>query len=93
MPEYDYAKEPNRCWLANIINSLIDKIFQEYIVLMMKNQHRDAKESNIVIQAQPQFMSIFRKSEAVSKIKGKLRFAMRPPKPQKLLKKRNILRR
>ena len=27
LPEYDYAKEPNCCWLANVINSLIGKNF------------------------------------------------------------------
>ena len=38
LPEYDYVKEPNRSWLANLVNSLIGKKFQDHIALMIKAQ-------------------------------------------------------
>ena len=41
------------------------------------------KNQNVAIQAQPQFVSIFRKSEAVSKTKRKSYFVLKPPKPPK----------
>ena len=58
---------------------------------MLKREHKEAKNQNVAIQAQPQFVSIFRKSEAVLTIKGNDIF-MRPLSLQILLKGRNILR-
>ena len=43
--------------------------FQEYIALMMKSKHREAKNQNVTIQAKPQFVSIFRKLVTVSTTK------------------------
>ena len=84
LPEYDYAKEPNRCWLANLINSLIGKKFQDHIALMVKNQRQEKlKNQNLAIQAQPNFIDILKKSAAVSTTKGKSHFVMRPPQPVK----------
>ena len=31
LPRYDYRKEPNRLWLCNLVNSLIQNEFQQFI--------------------------------------------------------------
>ena len=86
LPDYDYEKEPNRSWLANVVNSLIGKKFQDHIALIVKKQQKEKlKNQNLAIQALPQFVNIFKKSDAVSTTKRKSHFVMRPPKPPKTL--------
>ena len=59
---------------------------------MMKDQYREMlKNQNVAIQEQPQFVSIFRKSEAVSTTKGKSHFVMRKLSHRIILKEWNIL--
>ena len=44
--DYDYAKELNRSWLANVLNNLIETEFQNFIAEKFKlNKKRNLKTS------------------------------------------------
>ena len=81
LPDYEYSKEPNREWLWNLINSLITKEFQVFIKERVERRKIDLIESqNMGIWAKPEFINVFKKSQAVSTMKGKSHFLVRMPK-------------
>ena len=81
LPEYDYSKEPNRSWLCNIVNTIIEEEFQNFIQIMIEERRKTLIESqNLGITAKHEFINIFRKSNAVSTVKGKSHFLARVPK-------------
>ena len=84
LPDYDYFKEPNREWLWNIVNTLVPQDFQSFIKEKIEIRKNDIiKSQNLGIQAKPEFISIFRKSQAVSSMKGRSHFLARMPKISK----------
>ena len=40
LPSYDYDKFPNRDWLCNVINTIANKKFSEYIMSAMDNREK-----------------------------------------------------
>ena len=84
LPDYDYFKEPNREWLWNIVNTLVPQDLQSFIKEKIEIRKNDIiKSQNLGIQAKPEFISIFRKSQAVSSMKGRSHFLARMPKISK----------
>ena len=90
LPDYKYDKEPNREWLWNVINSLIPKEFQEFILLnITKRKQEIIRSQNLNVLVKPEFMNIFKNSQSISTQKGKTHFLTRPPtltKSQLMLK-------
>ena len=81
LPEYDYSKEPCRPRLFNIVNSIIEKDFQNFIQIMIEERRKALIEyQNLRITAKLEFINIFRKSNAVSAVKEKSQFLARVPK-------------
>ena len=84
IPEYDYPKELNREWLCNVVNTLIQKEFQTFIHKMTENRRKALIDSkNLGITVRPEFMKIFKQSQAVSTLPGNSHFLTRFPKPAK----------
>ena len=78
LPDYDYAKEPNRSWLANILNYLIRTGFQNFISEKVKAQEKvKLKNQYLAILELPQFVCILNKLEVVSTSKWKSYYVMR----------------
>ena len=78
LPEYEYDKEPSREWLCNVIHTLLDKQFTDFII--EKQRLREKKvitNKNLGIEAKPEFIKIFRESNSVSTSKGKTYFLAR----------------
>ena len=70
LPEFDYSKEPKWEWLWNLINSLIPQDFQIFIHERIEARKQDLIESkNLAVHAKPEFVNIFRTSQAVSSMK------------------------
>ena len=40
LPDYEYMKDPNREWLWNLINTLINKEFQEFIHIKVEKESK-----------------------------------------------------
>ena len=81
LPEYDYPKEPNREWVCNIVNSLIPEEFQYFIKHKEEIRRREILMSNnLGMKVNPEFLSIFKSSQAVSTVSGRSHFLTRDPK-------------
>ena len=91
LPDYDYNKEPNRVWLCNIVNSLIEDEFKTYIAKKIKQRKQDLVHSqNLFLTVKPEILNLFKNSQSVSLEKGKSHFLTRIPKitsDQKLIEK------
>ena len=84
IPEFDYPKEPNREWLCNIINTLLHDEFQKFILKIVEERRNELIHSqNLGITVRPEFLNIFKKSQAVSIQTGKSHFLARVPKTTK----------
>ena len=84
LPEYYYPKEPNREWLCNVVNTLVQIKFQDFIKKVTEDRRKALIDSqNLRITARPEFIRIFQKSQAVSTLPGKSHFLARFPKPTK----------
>ena len=84
LPDYEYCKEPNREWLCNLLNTLLGKDFQDYIKERIELRKRELIESkNLGVYAKDEFVNIFKKSQAVSSMKGKSHFLVRMPRDTK----------
>ena len=80
----DYSKEPCRPWLCNIVNTIIKKDCQNFIQIVIEERRKALIESqNLGIIAKPEFINIFRKSNAVSAVKEKYHFLTRFQKKNK----------
>ena len=63
------------------MNSIIEKDFQNFIQIIIKERRKALIESqNLRITANPEIINIFRKSNAVSVVKGKFHFLAGVPK-------------
>ena len=84
LPDYQYIKEPNREWLCNVINSLIQEEFHEFIQEKVDKRREELiKSQNLGITIKPEFEALFANSNAVSTMKGKSHFLTRMPKTNK----------
>ena len=81
IPDYEYSKEPNREWLCNLLNTLIPEDFKSFIAEKTEIRKQNLIESqNLSINAKPEFIDIFKKSQAVSLMKGRSHFLTRMPR-------------
>ena len=84
LPDWEYNKEINREWLCNLINTLIKDEFQEYVRIKVEKRKMELiVNQNLGIRAKPEFINIFRKSQAVSTMRGKSHYLVRVPKLSK----------
>ena len=80
LPNYDYRKEPNRLWLCNLVNSLIQKEFQQFIDIQIdKRKQHLIDTQNLSMKIKPEFEKIFKESKSLSIESGKSHFLTRPP--------------
>ena len=87
LPDYEYMKDPNREWLWNLINTLINKEFQESIHIKFEKRKQELiVNQNLGIRVKPEFVNISRKSQAVSTMSGKSHFLVRIPKQSRYKK-------
>ena len=81
LPEFEYNKEPNRQWLWNLVNSLVSDDFQNYIDEKVKLRRQNViKQQNLRMTINPEFVNIFKSSNAISSEKGKSHYLARLPK-------------
>ena len=84
MPDYQYKKEPNRKWLWNVINTLVNTEFHEFIEEKVEKRREELIESqNLGIKVKPEFEVLFASTKSVSTMKGKSHFLTRMPKINK----------
>ena len=76
LPEFEYNKEPNRPWLWNLVNSLVSDDFQNYIDEKVKL----IEQQNLRMTINPEFVNIFKSSNAISSEKGMNHYLTRLPK-------------
>ena len=78
LPSYDYEKYPNRDWLWNILNTIAYDKFQKLIKDALKDRKKMiVMKSRMKVEAIPEIIHIFAKSQNVSVSKGKSHFLMR----------------
>ena len=88
LPEFEYHKDPNRQWLCNLINFLIPEDFQDFIDNKVKLRRQSIiKQQNLKMTINPDFVNIFKSSNAISSEKGKSYFLTRLPKKSTYQKK------
>ena len=86
IPEYDYLKGPNQEWLCNVVNTLVQIEFQNFIQKVTEDRRKALIDSqNLGISVRPEFMNIFQKSQAASTLPGKSHFLARFPKPTNIV--------
>ena len=77
----DYPKEPNREWLCNVVNTLVQIEFQDFIKKVTEDRRKALIDSqNLGRTTRPEFIRIFQKSQAVSILPGESHFLSRFPK-------------
>ena len=81
LPEYSYDEEPNREWLCNITSTLVKDEFKEFIKENIDQRNKELiYMQNLEIGAKQEFIDIFKRSQAISTMKGKSHFLTRMPK-------------
>ena len=81
LPDYEYNKDPNRIWLWNVVNSLIPDDFKEFINdKVIQRKEALIKSQNLCVNVKPEFLTLFKTSQAISLFKGKSHFLARQPK-------------
>ena len=84
LQEFEYNKELNREWLCTLINNLIRDEFQNFIDTKVAKRKKELiKNQNLGIRAKPEIVKIFRRSQAVSTMRGNSQFLVRMPKETK----------
>ena len=84
LPKYSYEKEPNREWLCNIVNTLLNEEFNKFIGEKVEIRKQEfIKSQNISVSVKPEFLKIFKNSQSISYSKGKSHFLARMPRPTK----------
>ena len=67
LPSYDYNKFPNRDWLYNVINTIANRKFSDYIMAAMdKREKLIIMNRGLQVEAVPEIVSIFSRSKNVS---------------------------
>ena len=78
LSDFEYDKAPNREWLWNIVNTLIQSEFKDYIDQKVFERKVSIFKSQILcIMIKSEFVEIFKNSQSVSFIKGKSNFLIR----------------
>ena len=84
LPDYQYKKEPNREWLCNVINSLIQEKIYEFIQEKVDKRREELiKSQNLGIAIKQEFETLFANFNAVNTMKGKSLILTRMPKTNK----------
>ena len=72
IPDYEYQKEPNREWFVNLVNTLLEEDFREFINDKWRSRERKViNNKNLGITAKEKFIEIFKNSRSVSTSRGK----------------------
>ena len=78
LPDYEYSKYPNRDWLWNVVNSLLDKKFQEFIQnKIWEHTKKMVMKKKLSIKALPEFVDIFKLSKNISVQKGRSHYLLK----------------
>ena len=78
LPSYDYNKFPNRDWLCNVINTIANRKFSDYIIAAMdKREKLIIMNRGLQVEAVPEIVSIFSRSKNVSLMNGRTYFLLR----------------
>ena len=78
LPDYEYSKYPNRDWLWNVVNSLLDKKFQELIQnKIWERTKKMVMKKKLSIKALPEFVDIFKLSKNISVQKGRSHYLLK----------------
>ena len=78
IPNYEYQKEPNREWFVNLVNTLLEEEFKEFINDKWRARElKVIKNKNLGITAKNEFVEIFRNSKSISTSRGKTYFLAR----------------
>ena len=78
LPSYDYNKFPNRDWLCNVINTIANRKFSDYIMAAMdKREKLIIMNRGLQVEAVPEIVSIFSRSKNVSLMNGRTYFLLR----------------
>ena len=81
IPDYDYQKEPNREWFLNLVNTLLEDDFKDFINDKWRaREQKVIKSKNLGVTVQNEFIEIFKNSKSISTSKGKTYFLARKPK-------------
>ena len=78
MPEYEYNKDPQREWIGNIVNTLLQDKFKEFIINSIRAREKKLISNKwLNISALPQFIKMFADSKNVSVSRGRTHFLLR----------------
>ena len=89
LPTYEYNKFPNRDWLCNVINTIANEEFKEYVSNAMNQREKSILlNRGLQVDAIPEIISIFSHSKNVSLMKGRTHFLLRK---QSNFRKRTLL--
>ena len=67
IPEYNYKKDPQREWLCNIVNTLINNEFKQFIANALRDREKlIVMKKSLKTNVLPEFTEIFCKSNNVS---------------------------
>ena len=62
------VKFVNRSWMCNVVNKLWENEFKKFILKSYNNRETYIiQKKNLKVQAKPEFINLFRKSESVSR--------------------------
>ena len=78
LPAYNYNKLPNREWLWNMINSITETKFKNFVNSAMLNREKEMIiRKDLNVSAIPEIVKIFKTSNNVSYTNGRTHFLMR----------------
>ena len=78
IPDYKYQKEPNRKWFVNLVNTLLEEGFKEFINDKWRaSELKVIKNKNLGITAKNEFVENFKNSKSISTSRGKTYFLAR----------------
>ena len=81
IPDYEYQKEPNREWFVNLVNTLLEEDFREFIDSKWRaREQKVIQNKNLGVSARDEFIEIFKNSRSVSTSRGKTYFIARKSK-------------
>ena len=79
IPDYEYTKEPNRDWICNLVNTLLQNEFKAFMTEKLSfREAKIIKDKNLGIIAKPEIIDIFKNSKSISTSKGNSNFLLRP---------------
>ena len=81
IPEYNYKKDPQREWHCNIVNTLINNEFKQFIASTLRDREElIVMKKSLKTNVRPEFTEIFCKLNNVSVSNGRFHFLFRDMK-------------